>query len=122
MDKIRIDKITEISKDKLYYRNIDDKIAFIELGVCANNYDDTHDKKQQDKTVRCIGERRFGEYAYYELYTADHTQIYMELQTNGLKRFISRITGWNFYVKDFQLFYSVQKQLNVNGWTTIDLS
>ena len=122
MRKIRIDKITEITKDKLYYKDNDGNVAFIELNECANNYESTHDVKQQDKVIRCVGERLFGEYAYYEFYTTDHTQFYMELQTNRIKRFISRTIGWNFHRKDFQLFYSVQKQLNANGWTTLDLS
>ena len=122
MHKIRIDKITEITKDKLFYRDNNGNTAFIELNECANNYESTHGIKQQDKAIRCVGERFFGEYAYYEFYTADHTQFYMELQTSRIKRFISNTIGWNFHRKDFQLFYSVQKQLNANGWTTHDLS
>ncbi len=46
----------------------------------------------------------------------------MKLRTNKIKRFVSKIMGWNFHAKEFQQFYSVQKELNANGWTTMDLS
>ena len=53
----------------------------------------------------------FGEYAYYELYTEEHTQIYMNLKINAIKRFISKFIGWNFHNKDFQLFIPCKKRL-----------
>lgn len=48
---------------------------FIELESCANNYETTHDiTNKNELKVRCIGERLFGEYAYYEIYTQEeHT-------------------------------------------------
>lgn len=124
MKNIHFSKIIEIKENKIYYRNDSGDSDFIELESCANNYESTHNIINiNDSKVRCIGERFFGEYAYYELYTEDeHTQIYMNLKTNAFKRFISKTIGWNFHSMDFQKFYSIQKQLNANGWTTLDLS
>jgi len=123
MYKIHISNITDITKDKIFYRDDKGDISYIELEPCANSYEASRKKTNTDGSkVRCVGVRFFGEYAYYELYTAGHTQIYMNLQTNKFKRFISKVFCWNFHVKEFQLFYSIQKRLNANGWTTLDLS
>ena len=46
----------------------------------------------------------------------------MNLKTNAFKRFITKITGWNFHSRDFQQFYALQKKFNAKGWTTLDLS
>ena len=121
---IYISNITEIKENMICYRNDNGNVDFIELESCANNYESTHNIMNiNELKVRCVGERLFGEYAYYEIYTQDeHTQIYMMLKTNVIKRFISKISGWNFHSKDFQKFYAIQKQLNANGWTTLDLS
>ena len=124
MRKIDILDIIEIKENKIHYLNDNGNPAFIELESCANSYESTHNiTNTNELKVRCIGERLFGKYAYYEIYTEDeHTQIYMNLKTNVVKRFISKTIGWNFHGKDFQRFYAIQKQLNANGWTTLDLS
>jgi hypothetical protein len=124
MKKIHISNITEIKENKIYYLNGNGKADFIELESCANNYEATRDiTNKSELKVRCVGERLFGECAYYEIYTRDeHTQIYLKLKTNAIKRFIFKTIGWNFHRKDFQKFYAIQKQLNINGWTTLDLS
>ncbi len=125
MVKIHISDITDITKDKLYYRNASGNIAFIDLETCANNYETINNVTYKEGTKhRCIGERLFGfrDYAYYELYTEERTHLYLNLKTNAFRRFLYRIIGWNFYVKDYRLFYSVQERLNTKGWTTLDLS
>ncbi len=123
MKKIHILNITDIKSNKIYYQN-NDKTLSIDLEFCADNYEATHKKLNNEKCkVPCVGERFFGKYAYYEFYTADeHTQIYMEIKTNAFMRFISKTIGWNFHSKDFQKFYAIQKQLNACGFTTLDLS
>lgn len=123
MNKIHISNIVEITQDKIFYRDDRGDVAFIELEPCANNYEATHQHINQSHCrVRCVGNRFFGEYAYYELYTIGHVQFYMTLKTNIFKKVISKIFGWNFYAKDFQKFYSIQKQFNEKGWTTLDLT
>ena len=123
MNKIHISNIVEITQDKIYYRDDRGDVAFIELEPCANNYEATHRHiNQSDCRGRCVGNRFFGEYAYYELYTIGHVQFYMTLKTNIFQKVISKIFGWNFHVKDFQKFYSIQKQFNDKGWTTLDLT
>ena len=123
MDKIHISNITDITKDKIFYRDDRGDIAYIELEPCANRCEATCNILNKDEVAaRCVGERLFAQYAYYELYTPEHTQIYMNLKTNWLKRFIYKMIGWNFHTKEFQQFYYIQKRLNANGWTTIDLS
>lgn len=121
---IPLSNVIDIRKDKIYYRDNNGNVVYIELEPCANSYELSHNIiNKNDLKVRCVGERLFGEYAYYEIYTEDeHTQIYMNLKTNAFKRFISKILGWNFHNKDFQKFYVIQKHLNANGWTTLDLS
>lgn len=123
MKKIHISNITDITNDKIYYCDDNENVVCIELKSCANNYESAHSitNKSTLKT-RCVGERLFGAYAYYELYTEERTQIYMNLKSNAFKRFISKTIGWNFHAKDFQRFYAIQKELNRHGWTTIDLS
>ena len=122
MYKIHISNITEITNDKIHYRDERGDIVFVELEPCANSYEVSHKTSNQSAAVRCVGERFFGEYAYYELYTIGHIQFYLNLKTNPLKKAISKFFGWNFHAKDFQKFYSIQKALNKNGWTTLDLS
>ncbi len=124
MRMIHISNIIEIKENMICYRNDNGNADFIELESCAKNYESTHNiMNKNELKLHCVGERLFGEYAYYEIYTQDeHTQIYMMLKTNVIKRFISKISGWNFHSKDFQKFYAIQKQLNANGWTTSDLS
>ena len=123
MNKINIKQITKITKDNIYYRDNKGDLAFIVLEPCANSYEASHETLyNSDSAVRCVGNRMFGEYAFYEFYTAEHTQFYMKLKTNKVKRFICRYFGWNFYSKEFQLFYSIQKELIKHGWTTLDLS
>jgi len=124
MKRIPISNVTDIRGDKIYYRDDNGSSDFIELESCANSYESTHNiTTKNDLKVRCVGERLFGKSAYYEIYTEDeHTQIYMDLKMNEIKRLILKITGWNFYSKDFQRFYAIQKHLNAHGWTTLDLT
>ncbi len=123
MEKIHISNIVEITKDRIYYRDDREDVVFIELEPCANSYEVAHKiTNQSERKLRCIGVRCFGEYAYYELYTIGHIQIYMSLRSNIIKKLISKIFGFNFHAKGFQQFYSIQKQLNKNGWTTLDLT
>ena len=66
MNKIHISNIVEITQDKIYYRDDRGDVAFIELEPCANNYEATHRHiNQSDCRGRCVGNRFFGEYAYY---------------------------------------------------------
>lgn len=123
MKRIHISNIADIKNNKIYYREDNENIAFIDLEFCANSYELIHNTVNNDELkVRCVGERFFGECAYYKLYTEEPTQIYMNLTTNAIKRLITKVTGWNFHSKDFQTFYAIQKRLNANGWTTLDLS
>ena len=121
MKKIHLSKVIDITKDKLHYCDDNGNVEYIELAPCADNYEATHNiTNKNDLKVRCVGEHFFGEYAYFELYTEEHTQIYMNLKTNAIKHFISKITGWNFHGKEFQRFYALQKKFNAKGWTTLD--
>ena len=122
MKRIHISNITDIKNDKIYYRN-NENILFIELGPCADRYEaERNSISKGELKARCVGKRFFGDYAYYELYTEERTQIYINLKSNAIMRFISKTLGWNFHSKDFQKFYDIQKRLNANGWTTLDLS
>lgn len=121
MNDIDINRIIKITTDRIIYRDDRADTAFIELEPCANSWEKSHGCSKSG-TVRCVGDRFFGEYAYYELYDIGHTHLSMKLKTNKLKSYISKITGWNFHTKNFQQYYSIQKALNANGWTTLDLS
>jgi len=93
----------------------------IDLKPCVNNWDEAHNIQCNNSSYKCVGDRFFGKYAYYELYTTgEHTQLYMNLKTNIFTKLFGRI--WNFYAKDFSKFYSIHKQLNAKGYTTCDLS
>ena len=102
---LEIKKITYIIKIKenmICYRNDNGNTDFIELESCANNYESTHNiMNKNELKVHCVGERLFGEYAYYEIYTEDeHTQIYMMLKSNVIKRFIFAEIVFGFGVDD----------------------
>lgn len=125
MKKIHITNITDIKNDRIYYRDDNGNIAFISLETCANNYEKINNVTYKEGSkFRCVGERLFGfrDYVYYELCTDEPTHLYLNLKTNAFRRFIEETIGWNFYVKEFRLFYSIQERLNKNGWTTLDLS
>jgi len=122
MNIVHISDIVEITKDKIIFRDDRGDIDFIELEPCANSYDAVHKTTPSDRKMRCVGIRFFGDYAYYELYTIGHTHIFMNLRKNLVKKAISKMFGINFHAKDFEKFYSIQKQLNENGWTTLDLT
>ena len=123
MYKIHISQIVKIAEDRLYYRDDRGDIAWIDLSVCANNYAAKHHTSDQPAPkLRCVGERVFGDYAYYELYTIGRTQIYMHLKTNIIKRMISKVFSVDFRAREFRKFYTLHKQFNANGWTTLDLT
>ena len=42
MKKIPLSNVIDISKDKLHYRDDNGKVVDIELALCANNYESTH--------------------------------------------------------------------------------
>lgn len=120
MDKIHIDRITKITAIGIYYWDDRGDECVIEFEPCANSYDAAHNIQRDNSVVKCVGERFFGDYAYYELYTIGHTQLYMNLKTNIFARVLRGIL--NFHTKQFSKFYSIQKQLNAVGYTTLDLS
>lgn len=124
MIEIPLRNIVKIDREKLYYRDEDGEIAEIKLQPCADNFDAA--KKiinRPEGRPRCVGDRLFGSYSFYELYTSpEHTRLYMRLKTNKLKRLITRLIGWNFHLKEFEEFYYVQKRFVSSGWSTCDLS
>lgn len=126
MNRIHISNIIDIKKDKLFYKDKNGDISYIDLKDCANNYESTYNVTYKyNANVRCVGERKFSPNnndAYYELYTKNRTRLYLDLKTNAFRKIIYKILNLNFYTKDFQLFYAIQKKLNANGWTTLDLN
>lgn len=119
---IDIRRIVEITDNAIVYKDDRGDTAMIELSPCANNWEKQHQKTAEKGMPRCVGDRCFGEYAYYELYDIGHTQFYLDLRTSKIKKWIGRLIEWNFHQREFELFYSVQKQLNAHGWTTADLT
>lgn len=103
MGDIDISRIIKIANDRIIYHDDRGDTAFIELEPCANSYAKQHGLTISNG-IRCVGERFFGEYAYYELYDIGHTHLFMKLKTNKIESFISTITGWNFHKKSFQQF------------------
>lgn len=122
MNKISIHDILDITDNRLIYHSETGGSAFIELAPCAQRHEKECGITAKPRELRSIGERSFGKQAYYELYDAEHTHLFLELQTGKIKKLLSKILGWNFHAKEFALFYSVQKRLNAHGWTTLDLS
>lgn len=122
MSKICIRDVVEITDDRIIYRDERGDTAFIELAPCSNSFEIKHNITTEAGKVRTVGERFFGENAYYELYDIGHTRLYLKLKTNRIQKLISKVFKWNFHAKEFQLFYSIQTQLNAHGWTTLDLS
>ena len=122
MKPIDIRNIIEITEQKIIYKDESGGISFIELAVCADNFESKYNIVPEEGKLRSVGERLFGEYAYYELYDTEHTRFYLKLKTSKIKKFLFKITNFNFHSKDLKLFYSVQKRLTEHGWTTLDLS
>lgn len=123
MLKINIRDIERIIGDKLYYRNTAGDVSFVDLRDCAEYHEKSVGTTEIGK-VRCVGERMFaGPTAYYDLYSQDGIRLYLDLpRLNFFKRFLSKVFGMNFDTKFFSQYYSIQKSLNANGWTTCDLS
>ena len=119
---IDIRRIVEITDNAIVYKDDRGDTAMIELSPCANNWEKQHQKTAEKGVSRCVGDRCFGEYAYYELYDIGHTRFYLDLRTSKIKKWIGRLIEWNFHQREFELFHSVQKQLNAHGWTTADLT
>ncbi len=123
MQKIHMSQITAITRERITFRDEQGHIASIELEPCANRYAAAHPETDlPGRSVRCVGVRCFGEYAYYELCTEKPVQLYMELKIGRFRALVAHLTGWNFQTKAFERFYSVQKRLNNVGWTTLDLT
>ena len=122
MNKISIHDILDITDSRLIYRNETGGSAFIELALCAEMHEKECGITAKPGELRSVRERSFSEFAYYELYDAEHTRLFLELRTGKIKKLLSKAFGWNFHAKQFALFYSVQRRLNAHGWTTLDLS
>ena len=123
MIEIDIRDITDIKGSQLFYRNDNGSILFIDLESCAKYHENRNGINTYNGT-RSVGERLYVRpIATYDLYSPDGIRLYLEIPPlNFFKRLISRIIGWRFNAKEFDIFYSVQKKLNQNGWTTLDLS
>lgn len=122
MNRIDIRDIVEITDDKIIYRG-KNGVGSIELAPCAANFEAEFRNSAASGTCRCVAVRFFGEYnSYYELFDEEHTRLFLKMKTNKVKRLLFKLFYLNFHVKEFQLFYSVHKQLNAHGWTTLDLT
>ena len=121
--KIDIRNVVQITDDRIVCRDHQNSI-FIELSACAERFKQKYPNINGDTAkYRCIGERFYnGTRAYYKLYSDEPYELFLNLRTNAVKRFLSKLFGRNFHKKDYQLFMSVQKELNAHGWTTYDLS
>ncbi len=123
MRKIPLSCITEIALDRINCRDEQGHPVSVVLPLCAERYERAHPPTHPGgATPRCVGERCFGEYAYYEFCAEEPIQFYLNLKTSRMQKIITRLTGWNFHAKEFEQFYSVQKRLNAAGWTTLDLT
>lgn len=122
MQKIPLSQIVDVTNARIAYRDEQGTLAYIDLELCAKRYAAAHQAAPSHEQVRCVGDRFFGEYAYYALYADEPVQICMNLKTSRIKKLLTKMTGWNFQGKAFEQFYSLQKKLNAAGWTTMDLS
>lgn len=119
MIEIDIRKIIEIKGSQLSYYDENHKPAFVDLNACAEYHEKTVGRNP-DFPCRSVGEREF---PYYDFYSPDGIRLYLTVpKLNAFQRFLSRRLGWDFHSNEFKLWYSVQKSLNQNGWTTLDLS
>ncbi len=123
MQTIHISRIVDVTRERIIFRDEQGHIASIELEPCADRYAAAHPETDlSGKSIRCVGVRCFGEYAYYEFCAEEPIRFYLNLKTSRMQKIITRLTGWNFHTKAFEQFYSVQKRLNSAGWTTLDLT
>lgn len=122
---INIERITSIDKDGIYYKDDHDNICFIELLPCAKNWEKAYylPFDPNKYKLRCVGDRcHTGEYPYFELYDTRHTRFFLDCRLNKFPKIISRLFYFNFHSKQSSVFYSMQKRLTENGWTTYDLT
>lgn len=119
--KIDIGKIKSINKEVICYENQSGENVLLDLAKCAENYSVVCGAAQGK--CKSVGRRLFAHpCAFYEIYADETIYFVLPLKTNGVKRMISKVFGWNFDSKAFELFYAVQKQLNAAGYTTLDLN
>lgn len=91
MIKIHISQITKITSKSILYKDDLGGEGLIRLDMCADNYASVHYVQPIKSTIKCVVERFFGEYAYYELYTTEHTHLYMNLKSNIFTRLLKTL-------------------------------
>ena len=120
MLRINIDQIVEITASELRYINDRGAIDSIILADCARNFA----LNNGAESFCCVGERCFVPekgVAFYEFYNGDHTQVYLRISYEKIKRLFLKL-NLNMYQKDLSKFHGVQKELNHYGWTTMDIA
>lgn len=127
MENIPLERIIKVEKDQLIYQDDRGDHASIDLLSCANSYKAqdvlrNNINPSYDRSLRCIGERYFGnDCAYFELYNIGHVRFVIKMKSTLWKRLLDKIS-WNWRRKYFNQFYSFQKMLNSAGYTTLDLT
>ncbi|MBP1576650.1 MAG: hypothetical protein J6A68_03860 [Oscillospiraceae bacterium] len=124
--KIPFENIEKVTKEHLFYKNLDGITMKICLADCAENFSlalGEEIKLQSHRTIRSVGGRCFScPIAFYEFFTAEHhIRFYMVLKQTLVKKLLRKI-GWNPDAKTFERFYSLQKKLNAFGYSAIDLT
>lgn len=127
MDNVPLERIIKVKKDQLIYQDNRGDYASVDLLSCVNSFEaqnflQNNTNPNFDKPSRCVGERYFGDdYAYYEFYDNGHTRFYIKMKSSIWTRLLDKI-GWNWRIKYFEKFYSIQKMLNLAGYTSMDLT
>ncbi len=118
MLEINIEDIVEVNTKNIIYKDSNGCEKNIDLSLCAKYLKAEY--QALDLSDNCVGTASFPE---LYLYTPEKICLYVYLKPlNKFQKIISQIIDWNCYMKEFAVFFGLQKKLNENGWKTFDLT
>ncbi len=117
MIELPLENIISIEEDLLKYTDAQGEVKSIDLAKCADNYRRMQEVFIGDMGLRCVGERYFDAYAYYEFYGDEQVRFFMKVKPAlfdgkfGLKPYLHK--------RKFKKFIKLEQMLNQAGYTTV---
>ena len=117
MIQLPIENIINIEDNMLIYKDAKGDTQSIDLLVCADNYRRLQEVFIGEMGLRCVGERFFDKYSFYEFYGSEQVQFFIDVKRAlfdgkyGLKPFLHK--------RKYKKFMKIEQMLNQAGYTTV---
>ena len=117
MIELPLENIVSIQEALLKYTDEQGEVKSIDLSACADKYRRLQEVFIGEMGLRCVGERFFDAYAYYEFYGDSQVRFFMDVKRKlfdgkfGLKP--------RLHKKKFKKFIKIEQMLNQAGYTTV---